>query len=287
MSFQPAVLNISRLLYIQIERDLYLLRDKIEPIVNLQNVEHTRIENLNNIKQFLNEAIETNSIPKKSQALIQVSQILFQLKNIENPPTRKPWQYIDNIEFLRMQALVYASLLEGVNFLAAAENENDLAAKLKEYVNGFELIATTVEDSWQFLSSEICKQIEMAANTVLQIELEIRQKNQKTYQDVEKNNKNLRRSVTSILWMLNRLVATHKIEGFQTLQNSFKPFLKHKGENPEEQLLKNQDAMKLLKSWIEEEVSKEEAKERERYFETFKEIIDNERPSGYKLYSKE
>ncbi|WP_207714395.1 hypothetical protein [Scytonema sp. UIC 10036] len=51
--------------------------------------------------------------------------------------------------------------------------------------------------------------------------------------------------------------------------------------------MKNQDAMKLLKSWLEEEVSEEEAKERERYFETFKEIMDNERPSGYKLYSKE
>ncbi|MUG99917.1 hypothetical protein F7734_49645 [Scytonema sp. UIC 10036] len=68
---------------------------------------------------------------------------------------------------------------------------------------------------------------------------------------------------------------------------SIKSFLKHKGETPEEQLLKNQDAMKLLKSWLEEEVSEEEAKERERYFETFKEIMDNERPSGYKLYSKE
>ncbi|MFL9453216.1 MULTISPECIES: hypothetical protein [Nostocales] len=45
--------------------------------------------------------------------------------------------------------------------------------------------------------------------------------------------------------------------------------------------------MNLLKSWIEEEVSEEKVKERERFFETFKEIIDNERPSGYKLYSKE
>ncbi|WP_407889922.1 hypothetical protein [Scytonema sp. NUACC26] len=70
-------------------------------------------------------------------------------------------------------------------------------------------------------------------------------------------------------------------------KNSFKPFLKHKGETPEEQLQKNQDVMKLLKSWLEEEVSDEEAKERERQFEIFKEIIDNERPSGYKLYSKE
>ncbi len=34
--------------------------------------------------------------------------------------------------------------------------------------------------------------------------------------------------------MLNRLAETYKIEEFQTLQNSFKPFLKHKGETPEE-----------------------------------------------------
>ncbi|WP_017745427.1 hypothetical protein [Scytonema hofmannii] len=285
MTLQPAVFNISRLLTLQIERDLYVLRDKLEAIVNLQNFEHISLENLNNLKKFLKETVEIHNILKKRHALIQVSQILLQLKDINNPPTRKIWLHIDNIEFLKRQAVVYASLLEGVNFLAAAENENDLAVKLKEYVNGFELIATTVEDSWQFLSGEVCKQIEIAANTILQIELEIRHKKQKTYLDFEDTAKNLRRSVTSTLWMLNRLVETHKIEEVHTLQNSFKPFLKHKGETPEEQLLKNQDAMKLLKSWIEEEVSEAEAKERERYFETFQEIMDNERPSGYKLSS--
>ena len=44
--------------------------------------------------------------------------------------------------------------------------------------------------------------------------------------------------------------------------------------------------MKLLKGWIEEEVSEEELKDREKYFDSFKEIVDNERPLGYKLYSK-
>lgn len=70
-------------------------------------------------------------------------------------------------------------------------------------------------------------------------------------------------------------------------KESLKPFLRHKGQTPEEQLQKNQAAMKLLKGWIEEEVSEEESKQREIYFDSFKEIIDSERLPGHKLYSLE
>ncbi len=77
------------------------------------------------------------------------------------------------------------------------------------------------------------------------------------------------------------------VKGFKVGKNSLTPFLKHMGQTPEEQLQKNQAAMKLLRRWIEEEVSEEESKQRESYFESFKEIIDNERLPGHKLYSKE
>lgn len=96
----------------------------------------------------------------------------------------------------------------------------------------------------------------------------------------------LRRSVAYILWILDRLAEKNKVETSKTLKHSLTPFLKHQGQTAEEQLQKNQAAMKLLKGWIEEEVSEEELKDREKYFDSFKEIVDNERPIGYKLYSK-
>lgn len=77
------------------------------------------------------------------------------------------------------------------------------------------------------------------------------------------------------------------VKQLKTLKNSLAPFLKHRGQTVEEQLQKNQSAMQLLRGWIEEKVSEEELKQRESYFEDFKEIVDNERMPEHKLYSKE
>ncbi|CCQ68152.1 hypothetical protein CWATWH0402_333 [Crocosphaera watsonii WH 0402] len=67
--------------------------------------------------------------------------------------------------------------------------------------------------------------------------------------------------------------------------------MKHYGRTPEEQLEKNKPLMEKLKKWIEkskaEEISEEEAKEREEYWEEFKNNIDSFRPKGHKLYSEE
>lgn len=71
------------------------------------------------------------------------------------------------------------------------------------------------------------------------------------------------------------------------MSSSLTPFLKHRGKTAAEQFQKNQAAMKLLKGWIEEEVTEEESKQRENYFESFKEIVDSARMPGHKLYSKE
>lgn len=56
---------------------------------------------------------------------------------------------------------------------------------------------------------------------------------------------------------------------------------------PEEQLQKNQAGIKILRKWLDEKVTPEEAREREIHFELFKQIMDNERPPGHKLYSEE
>lgn len=63
--------------------------------------------------------------------------------------------------------------------------------------------------------------------------------------------------------------------------------LRHKGESREEQIEKNKPAIALLQKWLEEKVGQEEAGDRENYWQTVKEIIDRERPSGFKLYSQE
>ncbi|MBD2778675.1 hypothetical protein [Iningainema tapete] len=70
----------------------------------------------------------------------------------------------------------------------------------------------------------------------------------------------------------------------KNIKESLTPFLQHMGKTPEKQLQKNLAAMKLLREWIEEEVSESDLKQRESYFESFKEIIDNERIPEYRLY---
>ncbi len=56
---------------------------------------------------------------------------------------------------------------------------------------------------------------------------------------------------------------------------------------PEEQFQKNQAGIKILRKWLDEKVTPEEAREREIHFELFKQIMDDERPPGHKLYSEE
>ena len=63
--------------------------------------------------------------------------------------------------------------------------------------------------------------------------------------------------------------------------------MKHYGKTPEEQLEKNKPAMELLKQWMKEEVSEEEAQARQQHFEELKKIIDSFRPEGHKLFTEE
>jgi hypothetical protein len=65
--------------------------------------------------------------------------------------------------------------------------------------------------------------------------------------------------------------------------------MKHFGKTPEEQLEKNKPLMEWLIKQMEEakKLTELEKIERERQWEEFKEIIDNFRPEGHKLYSEE
>ncbi|MGK7874368.1 MAG: hypothetical protein AB4426_13960 [Xenococcaceae cyanobacterium] len=61
------------------------------------------------------------------------------------------------------------------------------------------------------------------------------------------------------------------------------------GWNREEQLRKNQPAIALLKKRIErnKKMSEEESSQREEFLADFKNIIDEQRRPGQKLYSQE
>ena len=69
--------------------------------------------------------------------------------------------------------------------------------------------------------------------------------------------------------------------------NSLASVLKNVGQTSEEQWQKNQAAIELIRGWLAEEITERESKERELNLERLKETIDNERPPGHKLFSKE
>lgn len=71
------------------------------------------------------------------------------------------------------------------------------------------------------------------------------------------------------------------------MQQSFAPYLKHLGKTPEEQLEKSKPLMIWLQQKMEERVTEEEAEENSKNWELVKEIIDNNRPSGQKLFTRE
>jgi hypothetical protein len=70
------------------------------------------------------------------------------------------------------------------------------------------------------------------------------------------------------------------------MKQTFAPYLKHLGKTPEEQLEKNKPLMTWLQQKMEEKVTEEEAEENSKNWEIVKEIIDNNRPSGEKLFSR-
>ena len=70
------------------------------------------------------------------------------------------------------------------------------------------------------------------------------------------------------------------------MKHTFTPYLKHLGKTPEEQLEKNKPLMTWLQQKMEEKVTEKEAEENSKNWEIVKEIIDNNRPSGQKLFSR-
>ncbi|MEM9274952.1 MAG: hypothetical protein AAGA80_18605 [Cyanobacteria bacterium P01_F01_bin.143] len=64
----------------------------------------------------------------------------------------------------------------------------------------------------------------------------------------------------------------------------FKFSLKHRGKTVEEQIQLNQPAMEWLQESFEEEITEEEAKNRQEDLEIFKQTVDSFRSQGHKLY---
>lgn len=70
-------------------------------------------------------------------------------------------------------------------------------------------------------------------------------------------------------------------------ESSLLPYMTNLGCTREEQIQKNQKALTLIQSWMNEEVSEEELQKSRETWERVKKIIDEQRPPGQKLFSQE
>lgn len=82
------------------------------------------------------------------------------------------------------------------------------------------------------------------------------------------------------------LAALERIAGSRK-GSSLLPYMTNLGRTREEQIQKNQKALALIQSWIDEEVSEEELEKSRETWERVKRIIDEQRPPGQKLFSEE
>lgn len=86
--------------------------------------------------------------------------------------------------------------------------------------------------------------------------------------------------IKTALATLERIEASRK-------GSSLLPYMTNLGRTKEEQIQKNQKALTLIQSWMNEEVSEEELQKSRETWERVKKIIDEQRPPGQKLFSQE
>ena len=183
--------------------------------------------------------------------------------------------------------------IDGFDFLERFELFKDL-------LTGYELIADTVDkyydslilDKRAKLKSESLDFFVYSANLMssfISLE-EIVTKQTKNDQILIKL-KQTRNTLGFIAWKLSS--STKNTEGPKESEEEleYSKFQARLSEYPdwdrEEQIKKNQGAIKLIRSWLAEEISEAERQEREERFERFKQIVDAHRPPGHKLYSEE
>lgn len=281
------LLKSSKILDSHIKHNLLAQNEKLEYIVHSQNLDEAINTMLDKFELVIKNTIESSNFTQKHQYLQQVSQLCLLAKElIEKLHKNELLEIIEQIDYLNKLSVVYTEIYQGLDLIFTAEHEIDLIEKFNKYILGYENLATIIEKG-QFLSFDICCGIEMAINTGLRIELEERNKEENSsISNFIKTTARLKRTLISTLWYLEKIKEDEKIEGYKD-GKTLAPYLKHMGRTPEEQLQKNQGGIKLLRKWLDEKVSPEESRERELYFELFKQIVDNERPPGHKLYSEE
>lgn len=154
---------------------------------------------------------------------------------------------------------------------------------LSNYAEGLLIIANTVIKDWDFLSTDIQNRIGNLAYSLLQAELELENKG-----DIQRLNDPSFRTISKCTKAII-LIIKSKTTKTQVINTSFA------GEDNdieqgctwdrEAQMAKNQPALELLNQWINKNKNQQETEETKKYFELFKEIIDQDRAVGYKLYS--
>jgi len=213
-------------------------------------------DNLMLIEKMVIEVDQSEDLLFKSKRLLEISNILAELVYCLD---EFPSDYEDSgsmfklSKFLTERTKTYSEIYQAFQLISDAETNENLssAEQFKKYASGFELLAMVLESKSEFISPEFLKTIELTADMALDVELEAR-KEYSNNKELAELGRSMRRSVMSILWMIEKLESLKTIEGFRSLKNSFAPFIKHMGGSNKEQIEKNKKGIAWIRNMIEE-----------------------------------
>jgi hypothetical protein len=272
MAVTTGVRRGSDILNNQIKIDFDAFKQSLEKLTSLPDIHSYSLQIAVQIENLLLGLNETADLVVKSERLLKASDLSLQLSEFLNKnQSHRAIEFSELTKFLGRRAEVYAVVLLAFKVMLEAETDRSLSVpeQFRKYASAFELLASNIESRWQFMSTEVLKQIEVSADAALNIELKNRQEYDPSHNaEFAEIAKAMRRSVASVLWMIDKLEDSKKVEGFKSIKNSLTPFMKHLAVNQEEQIEKNKGAITLAKKYINEsQVNQATEEEIEEYWE--------------------
>lgn len=295
MNAESSLLELSEIFVNENKKTLEEIKQQLEQLVLNNALDSSSLELIAELKMTLdqNYDIYDSSIWNK-----HINKINIILSKLQSRNTKLSPEIIDELnkltafldEFIIKIPLILEEFSNIVNNLDSnTRNIDDLFILIQSLLTNLETLLIFLEKKGKILSINILngtqKLVEYFLNLILPLETD--EKTAKTIDDIEIAIKKITRLIFAILGIITYLKQKkEKIEPPKPT-NSFREFVKRLDLTPEEQLEKNKPAMAFLEKLMKEtqEMSEEESKEREQFFEDFKKNIDAERPDGFKLYS--
>ncbi|ACK69767.1 hypothetical protein PCC7424_1322 [Gloeothece citriformis PCC 7424] len=298
MNAESNLFELSEIFVNENKKDLDEIRQKLENLIREQYLEVSNFDK-RQINQILNDLNQTTDWQNKSQKLDNI------LKKISESIPQGQEVRLKNKIIYRVDFLYFYFLQLKINYILskvvetwkmALKNDSNFILMLSiweiELEKFIEILETQVlfqvlfplfEDFFE-ATEYVLKALLAFLKSNLVFDLKNKNDNQDQLRNTEKK---VNRLILAILEILNYLKQEkEKTEPYKDT-DTFKKFIKRLYLTPEEQLEKNKPAMRLLEKWMKEnrEMNEEAREEAREDFERFKEIIDAERPEGYKLYS--